>query len=202
MSEINFEKNYFYLVIFATFYSLISMEKAKSLVEPRKELFETLYLKGFPATCQFIKKMGGNLDDARDVFQDALVIYYEKKISSPDFNISHDVSYLLGICRHLWFQKHKQNERLVSLEKIAEPRMNLNEEPKVSEQLLNYLEASGKKCMDLLKAFYYDQLNMKDLALRFGFSGERSATAQKFKCLEKIRNSVKEKSLIKADFYE
>jgi len=43
---------------------------------------------------------------------------------------------------------------------------------------------------------------MKDVSEKFGFSGERSATAQKFKCLEKIRSVVKQKSLSKEDFYE
>jgi hypothetical protein len=56
--------------------------------------------------------------------------------------------------------------------------------------------------MELLKSFYYDGLPMKEIAVNFKFSGERSATAQKFKCLEKVREAVKKQSLQKTDFYE
>ncbi len=56
--------------------------------------------------------------------------------------------------------------------------------------------------MELLKSFYYDQLPLADAATLFGFSGVRSATVQKYKCLEKVRESIKEKSLIYEDFLD
>ncbi len=54
--------------------------------------------------------------------------------------------------------------------------------------------------MDMLQAFYYDKLNMREIAERFNLSGERSATVQKHKCLEKVREKVKEKSMTYEDF--
>jgi hypothetical protein len=57
--------------------------------------------------------------------------------------------------------------------------------------LLASLERTGQKCLELLKAFYYDHLSMDELAARFGFNGRRSATVQKYKCLEKVRENLK-----------
>jgi len=54
--------------------------------------------------------------------------------------------------------------------------------------------------MRLLNAFYYEKLNMDEIAIRFGFSGKRSATVQKFKCLGKVRQVVRRKSLQYEDF--
>ena len=54
--------------------------------------------------------------------------------------------------------------------------------------------------MELLKSFYYDELPLNDIAETYGFSGVRSATVQKYKCLEKVRETVKEKSLTYEDF--
>jgi hypothetical protein len=56
--------------------------------------------------------------------------------------------------------------------------------------------------MELLSAFYYEKEDLQKLAQRFGFSGTRSATVQKFKCLEKVRETVKQKSLQYEDFME
>jgi len=72
---------------------------------------------------------------------------------------------------------------------VAEPEDTDMEE---MEQSLRYsLVRSGKKCLELLKAFYYDHCSMQDIANRFGFNGTRSATVQKYKCLEKVRNEIK-----------
>lgn len=177
------------------------MEVKESINQNKVELFRNLYQEAFPAACRFVRKMGGNLDDARDIFQDALVIFYEKRADAPGQQISNHTHYVLGICRHLWFRKHKQSIRLSPLEELGDLESG-NEEPNISRNLLAYVESAGKKCMELLKAFYYDKQNMKEIASGFGFSGERSATSQKFKCLEKVRNSIREKSLVKEDFYE
>ena len=56
--------------------------------------------------------------------------------------------------------------------------------------------------MKLLKGFYYDQLPLTDIATAFGFSGVRSATVQKYKCLEKVRETIKQKALQYEDFME
>jgi hypothetical protein len=71
-----------------------------------------------------------------------------------------------------------------------------------SAKILNYLETAGQKCMEILKAFYYDNLPVNVIAGLFGYSGVRSATVQKYKCMEKVRETIKEKSLAYEDFVE
>ena len=69
-------------------------------------------------------------------------------------------------------------------------------------RLLHHLETAGQKCMEILKAFYYDNLPVNKIAELFGYSGVRSATVQKYKCMEKVRETIKEKSLAYEDFVE
>ena len=165
-----------------------------------EELFVHAYKTAFPNVAVFVKKMGGTFEEAKDIFQDSLVIYYEKRTIArriADHNESH---YITGIARHLWYKKYREDKPLTSLSVLPELSF-ADEEPQISENILRFVELSGKKCLELLQAFYYDNLNMKDIAKKFGFSGERSATTQKYKCIEKIREAVKEKSLTKEDFY-
>lgn len=173
-----------------------------STTQLRQQLFITLYEEAFPTASVFIKKMGGTLEDAKDIFQDALMIYYEK-VTAREFVIHHnDKTYLLGICKHLWYKKYKDNRHLVQADAWMELNQKGERETFVSENILQFIERSGKKCMELLQTFYFEKRTMKEIAALFGFSGERSATAQKYKCLEKIRNIIKDKSLNKEDFYE
>lgn len=169
----------------------------------REHFFIDLYKTAFPAVARYVSKNGGSFNEAKDVFQDAVMIWYEKSVNErkqPD----NEKAYLLGIAKHLWLKSYRDNCRYIPLDE----RGNLWNEAAVADRhplnnkILNYLEASGKKCMELLKSFYYDKLPLADIADAFGFSGTRSATVQKFKCLEKVRDIIKSKSLSYEDFVE
>lgn len=166
----------------------------------REQVFTQLYEDCFPSTAAFVRKNGGSLEDAKDVFHDALVIYYEKTVAGQT-PVQNDSAYLHGIAKHLWYKKFKENNKETDLPETGFEAED-ETEPPVSADIIHYIALSGKKCLELLTSFYYDQLNMKEIAMRFGFSGERSATAQKYKCLEKVRNAMRERSLTKSDFYE
>jgi len=170
----------------------------------RDQLFEELYITAFPVVARFVRKMNGSLDDASDLFQDALVIYCEK-IADPNFTtyISAE-AYILGISKHLWIRKYTHDRRRVSLDAMESSITIPNDyDPEVdSLQLLKLLATTGKKCMELLQAFYYEKISMKTLAGKFGFGTERSATVQKYKCIEKIRETIQQQSASYEDFID
>jgi RNA polymerase sigma factor (sigma-70 family) len=174
------------------------MSNSNHSVENRQKLFTSLYKTAFPAVARYISRLGGSLEEAKDVFQDALVIYYEKMIAKtlPEKNIG----YLVGTSQKLWLQRYRENNRQLPINEID---ITINEEQKPADKrLLHFLSTTGKKCMELLKAFYYDDVPLKDLADSFGYSSVRSVTVQKHKCLEKVRETVKQKALSYADFME
>jgi DNA-directed RNA polymerase specialized sigma24 family protein len=185
------------------------MEIVESIIKPeskteRARVFEELYEKAFPYAAKFVRKMGGTLEDAQDIFQDALVIFHEKN-SRGDLHINTSPeAYILGISKHLWVRKFKQDRTKVSFSEweheISIPQdyfADFN-----SNMLLKFLEKAGKKCMDLLRAFYYEKSAMHEIANEHGYKNERSATVQKYKCLEKVRDSIKQKSIGYEDFIE
>lgn len=165
----------------------------------RKKWFAGLYRDIFPMVAGFISRKGGSLQDAQDIFQEALLLFYEK--SSGNEAIRSDRAYLIGISRNLWYRKCRQEP---SCEEV-DPELRdfeysgRNEQPAV-DKLIELLQQTGKRCMEILQAFYYDQLSMTDLAGRFGFTSQRSATVQKYKCLEKVREEIKQKQLSYEDF--
>jgi len=171
-----------------------------STVELREAFFLALYKKAFPVVARYVARMGGSLEEAQDIFQDTLVIYYEKVASAQAGIIVNEKAYLLGIAKRLWLQHYKtglKNQPLNDFDIEAVP----DEQP-ATGKILHYLETAGKKCMELLKAYYYDHLPVGDVATLFGYSGTHSATVAKYKCLEKVRETVKQNSLSYADFIE
>ncbi len=55
-----------------------------STVELRETFFMALYKKAFLPVSRYVARMGGSFEEAQDIFQDALVIYYEKVMSAQD----------------------------------------------------------------------------------------------------------------------
>lgn len=169
----------------------------------RQQLFTALYQKVFPAVAKYVAKCGGSFEEAKDVFQDALVSYYEKSRSADMTVNSSEGSYIYGISRYLWIRRYKEGNQTTRLDDSYAAHIAVETTlPVAEDKLLNFLETAGKRCMELLRAFYYDQLSMTRVAQLFGFSGTRSATVQKYKCIEKVRETVKQKALTYEDFLE
>lgn len=162
---------------------------------------EALYEESFPVVARFVKKMGGDLDDAKDIFHDALIIFMEMNHRDHLLNTT---AYILGIAKHLWMRKFRVGAEMVSLS-ATELQIRIPDDyevPVKTQKLLLYLERAGKKCMDLLRAFYYQQQRIRTIVKSMGFANEHSASVQKYKCLEKVREMVKQKSLAYEDFVE
>ncbi|GAA4806870.1 hypothetical protein GCM10023231_40070 [Olivibacter ginsenosidimutans] len=166
------------------------LEEDKKQVTVSDGVFLQLYKKVFPTVARYIGKRGGTLEEAKDVFQDALLIYYERVQSGSTPIRNTEKGYIFGISKHLWIRRFKQQ---VTMEPLNEQWdvPETKEETIADRQIVQMLKQAGERCMQLLKSFYYEQLTMADLAKRFGFASERSATVQKFKCLEKVRDFVK-----------
>ena len=143
-----------------------------------------------------ISKRKGSFQDAKDIFQDALVIYHEKS-QQENFNLEGSPeAYIIGIARHLWSRKFGDDSRKIS----ADDRMSEFSVPddyfdEHNNRLLSILQLTGRKCLSLLRAFYYDNQTIREITNAFGFSNEHSASAQKYKCIEKMRSTVEKKSL-------
>lgn len=181
-----------------------------TLVEPsldiripkaREQFFMELYEEAFPQVAKFVAHRGGSFQDAKDTFHDALIIFYEKLVSeklvvhvSPKF-------YLVGIAKHVWLKKFKDDHNKVGLDAMEKTIQIPEDYFEVSEnKLTSLLELTGRKCLELLRAFYYDNLPLQKIKDAFGFSNVHSASVQKFKCIEKMRTTIQEKSMGYEDF--
>ncbi len=181
---------------------MVNVATKKTTPQAREQWIINLYKRVFPTVARYVSQRGGSLEQAQDIFQDALIIYYERTASAID-PPEQEEAYLLGIARHRWARACRRAGPEVPLDDSTGVDW-AEEEPSLpsSQKLLRLLTVAGKKCMDLLRAFYYDQLPLSEVADSFGYAGVRSATVQKYKCLEKVRTTVQEKSLTYEDFLE
>ncbi len=155
-----------------------------------------LYRESFPHFARMVRRMGGSLEEARDAFHDALLIYMERERAGR-LRLSHSPqAYVLGTAKNCWLRERggetmEQVPAGFEATGADEGNEEMEEVEEREKSLLRSLIRSGRKCMELLKAFYYEHRSMDEIAERFGFKGRRSATVQKYKCLEKVREAIK-----------
>jgi len=144
-----------------------------------------------------ILSKGGSKEDAKDVFQEALIIFYEK-VMSTDFKLTSAIAtYVYSVSRFIWKDqliKRKGNQTLeLSFEFTSEEESEFQkaiEREEKFKQLEGVLTQIGEKCLQILKLFYYDGLKMKAIALKVGLKSEKIAKNQKYKCLERAKLKV------------
>mgnify|MGYP001551226400 CR=1 FL=1 len=170
------------------------------MAKPSAPLLESIYKDTFPDVARLVKRLGGDLPTAQDIFHDALIIYMEK-YRSNSLNIkSSPKAYLIGIVKVLWLKQFKNNHvlQLTSFEEhLAIPEDFYLPQDEWTTQLFDHLKATGQKCMQLLQAFYYNDWSVQKITESFRYKTRHSATVQKYKCLEKLREQVKQST-----FYE
>lgn len=159
-----------------------------------RQTVEELYKSHFGMIQSLIINNNGTSEDARDIFQEAMIVLYEKS-RSGEFELNCQLkTYLYSICRRLWLKKLNQAQRyvphingmeeLVPVEEEIEDHEKKNQEYTMMEKALLGL---GEPCKSLLEAFYLHKKNMSEIAGSFGYTNPENAKNQKYKCLLRLR---------------
>ena len=131
----------------------------------------------------------GTSDDAKDIFQDALVVLY-KNVRSENFSLTVPLkTYLLAIVKNLWLQElRRRNKMIVTTNQTDIPDSEFTEERNfdIAQAAFNLL---GEKCRQLLILFYFKKKTYKELASFLAFGDERTAKNQKYRCLQKAKEN-------------
>lgn len=148
----------------------------------------------YPAVRQLIITNSGNEDDVKDIFQEALIIFYQKAISQ-DFQLTSKIStYLYSTCRFIWKDKLKSNNHFLvkeNIEDIVEINHEENEELDENRMLASVLMQLGDKCQSILESYYLLKMSMQEIANQFQYGSVESAKNQKYKCLERAKKLAK-----------
>jgi len=175
----------------------INQEIINGILSGDQQVFNNLYEDEFPKIVSFIIRNSGRADMAKDVFQDALVIFIEK-VYTKKLDLTCSVStYLYSICRFLWMDQLRQNKREMPLNdnyNYLKDDITIvgvdDDTPDIYENVNSAIEKLGNPCKQLLESYYYKNLSWDEIASSLGYSNAASARNQKYKCLERIRNVV------------
>src|SRR5258708_8068179 len=109
----------------------------------------------------------GYPDDARDIFQEAMIVLYEK-VKTGSFELNCQLkTYLYSVCRRLWLKRLNQSKRISPEVENLEETVPVEEEMEWHQQRnLDFqgMEKSMKNlvepCKSLLDAYYMQNKSM------------------------------------------
>lgn len=153
-----------------------------------------MYASFYSMTEHMILKNSGIKADAKDVFQDAMIVFYNK-IKQDDFKLNSKIStFLYAISRNIWLKKLRDNKKstnnlsIEDLHLIGTDDIQMVLEFSENQIILgDLLEKSGPKCVALLKAFYFEKLRIRKIAELQNYSSEQVVKNQKSRCIKKIK---------------
>ena len=159
-----------------------------------EEALNKLYVGYFPMVLQFILNNNGDEEDAKDVYQEAIIVLYNK-IKSGDFELSSKLkTYIYSVCRRIWLKKlSKESKKAINVTdfediEAVETDMEAHEEKdKQFEQMQSALQLLGEPCKTIIQDFYINNMSMQDISEKFGYTNTDNAKTQKYKCLQRLK---------------
>ncbi|TMI92690.1 MAG: sigma-70 family RNA polymerase sigma factor [Bacteroidetes bacterium] len=166
----------------------------QGLAQSDKKAIETIYRENYNMIQSLIINNSGSADDAKDIFQETMIVLYEK-VRSGTFELNCLIkTYVYSVSRRLWLKRLQQMNRYapalenlkdtVPVDEEIEENERINNEFQVMEKAIGSL---GEPCRSLLEAYYLEKKNMQDIALSFGYTNAENAKNQKYKCLMRLK---------------
>ncbi|TCC91117.1 sigma-70 family RNA polymerase sigma factor [Pedobacter hiemivivus] len=169
-------------------------EVVLGILNNSEEALNKLYAGYFPMILQFILNNNGDEDDAKDVYQEGIIVLYNK-IKSGNFELSSKLkTYIYSVCRRIWLKKLSQQSKksndvtdfddLISVEEDVEQH---EEKDRQFDKMQSALLHLGEPCKTIIQDFYINNLSMQDICEKFGYTNTDNAKTQKYKCLQRLK---------------
>ncbi len=159
----------------------------KGIISGDNQVIRAVYENFHKAILHLVETDKGNTEDARDVFQEALMLVFQKA-QQQDFQLSSSFfTYFYAICRNIWKNKKRKksfSEVTLTVEMqsmVVDSGIPTIEE---NEQFVLYRKKFlqlGKDCQELLQLFL-QKVKMEEIRKKLNYSSTNYVKQRKFKC--------------------
>ena len=166
----------------------------QGLARNDRKAVETIYKENYSTVQALIINNNGSADDAKDIFQEAMIVLCEKARSGT-FELSCQIkTYVYSVSRRLWLKRLQQANRynadIGNADGVVPVEEDIDEHEKRDaefDMMEKAIQGLGEPCKSLLEAFYLRKMNMQEIATSFGYTNAENAKTQKYKCLMRLK---------------
>ena len=178
---------------------LTDEELLMGLATGSDEALTQLYRRFFPMVIRFVTGNSGGEDEAKDIYQETLIVLYEK-VRSGSLDLHCQLkTYIYSVSRRLWLKQLARKSRFMvqdtetlatdsaAIGQVDDDLTDHEERDRQFELMADSLDRLGEPCRTLLEDFYIQHLSMQDITEKFGYTNADNAKTQKYKCLMRLK---------------
>ncbi|MFD0964813.1 RNA polymerase sigma factor [Pseudofulvibacter geojedonensis] len=157
-----------------------------------------LYTEVQPSLYKLILSKGGISNDAEDIIQDAIIVFYEKA-KQNQLQIEKTITgYIYTVGKYMWYNRLRKNKEHLYLDSDHVISLGLDEfdlelfhtnETRFVQELLSKI---SKACQNILQQSIFERITMDKIALLHGYKNEQIARNKKYRCLKDLRSIVEQ----------
>lgn len=167
-------------------------EQIRLLQNGDDRILQVIYRQYYQTIVNLVMNNNGSLQEAKDIYQETLIIFYEK-VKDENFELNCKLkTYLYSISRNLWLKQLQHKKRFTNSISDSEEYLEIpwEEASKKEDQyqaMHTALESLGEPCRSILKDFYMHSQSMEEITEKFGYTNADNAKNQKYKCLKRLK---------------
>ena len=172
----------------------------QGIVDGDSSVIEEIYSKFSASILKLVQQNNGTMEDARDVFQESIIILLKKAKKGDFYLTSSFLTYFYAVCRNVWWKMLKKNHNNTV---TIEPELGLMDSSDIEADVLKRerhqfylkkLETLSASCRQVLE-LHIQGKRIREIVQIMGFSSEGYARKRKFKCKEQLLNRIKQDAL-------
>ncbi|MEJ7778605.1 MAG: sigma-70 family RNA polymerase sigma factor [Daejeonella sp.] len=164
------------------------------ILNDSKEILNRLYKTYFPMVLQLVLNNNGSEDDAKDIFQESVIVLYNK-VKSGNFELNSKLkTFIYSVCRRLWLKRlNAQSRQAKNIQDFSEfhPVEDDFEKHEEKDRHFNMMEQAlvqlGEPCKTIIEDYYLQNKSMQEISEKFGYTNADNAKTQKYKCLQRLK---------------
>lgn len=170
----------------------------EGIKKQNEKVIAEIYNRFFPSVRQYIYRNNGNIDDARDIFNDAIVVVL-LKVREDTLELKCSLkTYIYAISRNLWLKKVKGEkvdmisyeeieDTLYSVEMVEEELFNINHAHLLFQK---HLVRMSSTCRMLIESFLEGK-SFREITEDMEFENENYARKRKYRCVKLLIKRIK-----------
>ena len=155
-------------------------------------ILEYVYHNFFPMIEGFVVHNGGTRDQAKDLFQEAMIILY-RKIKEGELELTCKLgTYLYAICRKIWIQERRKYQ--LHREKLSQQPLVVNEPVHDEDPLLKnhltelfnrHFNQLSPDCQKILSMFFNNH-SVEEIREAMNYRDLHHAADRKYRCKKSL----------------
>jgi len=174
----------------------IETDYLKGIAENDYTVLQQIYKESLPEVAKYVKRNSGTFDDAKDVFQEAILIVF-RKVRENTLNLTTSLHvYIFSVSRNIWLRKLKRKGKKKEVaiddakELVFEEDLDADFIKSRKWKLFNSkFKMLAEECRKVLQMLF-DGISGKEIARRMDYT-EDYAKRKKYKCKNGLAALIK-----------